>query len=406
VLPVGLLAALRPGTRGTLSAAAALVDPFVMPIALGSPWAPVNALESIVIDDVFGPLTTPRPLTRAQAMRIPAVARARHIVAGTIARVDLRAYRGDDVDPLPRATEPSWLAATDGPLSPLHRMLWTVDDLFFSGWSLWQVTARAAATSGAFPLRMQRVPMGSWQLEPDTGRVLTYQPDALRGGWTLQPAPARSVVLIPGPHEGLLAEGEYTLRHARDLQRSAHNAARFPSAYLGLEQTSGTPLKRHSDDASEVTVDTILADWRNARTNPEGGGVAWLGGVKAHEIGSFDTHLLESGRNAAAVDVARHASIPADLLDATVTESSLKYSTSRDNDRRAIDYGLGLYMGAISARLTQDDVTPHGQRVAFDLERWLEGAAPAPGQPAAAPAPGLSPSPAPGGDPTGVETPQ
>lgn len=404
---MGLLAALRPGIGAAeLTAAAALVDPFVMPVALGSPWAPVSALESVVIEDVFGALAQPRPLSRAQAMRIPAVARARHIVAGTIARIDLRAYRGDDVEPLSRADEPSWLAATDGPLSPFHRMLWTVDDLFHYGWSLWQVTVRAAASTGGFPLRMQRVPMGSWQLEPDTGRVLTYQADPQRpGAWSLQPAPARSVVLIPGPHEGLLAEGEHTLRHARDLQRAAHNAGKHPSAYLGLKQTTGSPLKRRSDDPDETTVDTILADWRNARNNPEGGGVAWLGGVDVVELGTFDAHLLESGRNAAAVDVARHASIPADLIDASVTDTSLHYSTSRDNDRRAIDYGLGLYMGAISSRLTQDDVTPHGQRVAFDLERWLEGAAPAPGQPAAAPAPGLSPAPQ-AGLPAGQETPQ
>jgi hypothetical protein len=70
------------------------------------------------------------------------------------------------------------------------------------------------------------------------------------------------------------------------------------------------------------------------------------------------------------VDVARHASIPSDLIDATVSESSLHYSTSRDNDRRAIDYGFGFYMSAISARHSQDDVTPRGQHIAFDLERW------------------------------------
>jgi glutamate-1-semialdehyde aminotransferase len=37
--------------------------------------------------------------------------------------------------------------------------------------------------------------------------------------------------------------------------------------------------------------------------------VAWLGGVEPVELGSFDAHMLESGRNAAAVDIARHASI-------------------------------------------------------------------------------------------------
>ena len=88
-------------------------------------------------------------------------------------------------------------------------------------------------------------------------------------------------MLIPGAHEGLLAEGAPAVLHARDLQRSAHNAARFPAAYLGLKQTSGQPLKRRSDDANEVTVETILREWQNARLNPEGGGVAWLGGVEA-----------------------------------------------------------------------------------------------------------------------------
>jgi hypothetical protein len=244
----------------------------------------------------------------------------------------------------------------------MHRMLWTVDDLLFYGWSLWQVTARAADSSGGFPLRMQRVPMGQWQLERDTGRVLTYQPDA-RGGWTLQPAPARSVVLIPGPARGAARRWRLDAAARADLERSAHNAARHPSAYLGLKQTSGPPLKRSSDDPAEVTVETILADWRAARNNPEGGGVAWLGGVEPVELGTFAEHMLESGPQRCRRRRRPARSIPADLIDATVSESSLHYSTSRDNDRRFIDYGLGLYMGAISGRLTQDDVTPRGQRV-------------------------------------------
>jgi hypothetical protein len=143
-------------------------------------------------------------------------------------------------------------------------------------------------------------------------------------------------------------------------------------------------------------VESVLRDWKAARLNPDGGGVAWLGGVEAVELGTFAEHLVTQGRNAADVDVARHAYIPADLIDATVPESSLHYSTSRDNDRRAIDYGLGAYMSAISGRLTQDDVTARGQRVAFDLEEWLGGAGAAP-----AGAPGLTTTPA-----TDQETPQ
>lgn len=387
---MGLLAGLRPGIRpAELTAAASLVDPYVMPVAMGSPWAPTSHLASVIRRDILGiGADEPRVLSRADAMRIPAVARSRHIICGTIARIDLAGYRGETR--LTGYDAPSWLTRTDGAVSPLHRMLMTVDDLMFYNWSLWRITDRTA--DGREPLRMDRVPMESWQFEPGTRRVLTLQSDGA-GGWSWQVTPDRDVVLIPGATDGLLDSGQDTLRHAADLETSAHNAARFPSAYLGLKQTTGAPLKRRSDDDTEVTVETIIADWRAARRSPEGGGVAWLGGVEAQELGSFDGHLLESGRNAAAVDVARHASIPADLIDATVTESSLHYSTSRDNDRRFIDYGLGLYMSAISARLSQDDVTPRGQRVAFDLEQWLKGSAPAPGQAPASGAPGLATSP-------------
>jgi hypothetical protein len=387
---VGFLASLRPGLGAAeLTAAASLVDPYLMPVALGSPWAPTSHLASVIVEDLLG-AAAPRALTRAEAMRIPAVARARHIIAGTLARIPLRAYPGESTDPLTGDRAPSWLSRTDGPISPFHRMLMTVDDLLFYNWSLWRITERTA--DERLPLRMARVPMEQWQFEAGTGRVLTLQPDG-SGGWAWKVTPDRDVVLIPGGTGGLLDDGQDTLGHARDLEASAHNAARFPTAYIGLEQTSGPTLKRRSDDPAEVTVETIVNDWRAARRNPEGGGVAWLGGVKPHELGAFDKHLLESGRNAAAVDVARHTSIPADLIDATVTESSLHYSTSRDNDRRFIDYGLGLYMSAISARLSQDDVTPRGQRIAFDLEQWLKGSAPAPGQAPADGAPGLSTSP-------------
>ena len=58
-------------------------------------------------------------MSRGQAMRIPAVSRSRHIIAGTIARIELGAYKGDTR--LESPAEPAWLSRTDGPLSPLGR---------------------------------------------------------------------------------------------------------------------------------------------------------------------------------------------------------------------------------------------------------------------------------------------
>lgn len=378
---MGFLAALRPGIGSAdLTAAAALVAP--PQAGIKSPWAPPAHLATVVWSDIFGKIA-PAPPTRAEAMRVPAVARSRHVICSTIARDPMHFYR--DGEPL---DGPSWLTSTAGSTSAFHRDTWTADDLLFYGWSLWRRVRNTAGDGDGrvFPLEVARVPIEQWHLEPDTGRVLIYKPDG-RGGVHLQPANHTEVILIPGPHEGLLVDGADSVRHAADLQRAAHKTAKHPSAYLGLKQTTGTPLKRRSADPEEVTVETVLADWRTARENPEGGGVAWLGGVEPHEFGTFDAHLLTDGRNAAAVDVARHASIPADLIDATIEGASLQYTTSRDNDRRAIDYGIGFYMGAISARLSLDDVCPRGQRVAFELEEWLKNETPAPGQPATSPAP-------------------
>src|SRR4051794_27829971 len=118
--PVGLFAALRPGIAAAeLTAAAALFDPLAGPVSLGSPWAPDNHLAHVVVQDIPG-ITPPGPPSRAEATRVPAVARARGVVCTPIARIELGAYRGDTR--LDSAAEPSWLHATDGPLSPFHRM--------------------------------------------------------------------------------------------------------------------------------------------------------------------------------------------------------------------------------------------------------------------------------------------
>jgi len=380
---VRLLAALRPGIgTAELTAAAAIVGP--APLGIASPWAPPHHLASVVWADIFGGVV--QPLTRAEAMRVPAVARARHIICSTVARDPLRFYRGGE--PL---DEPSWLDSTTVGVSSFHRDTWTADDLLFYGWSCWRRVRNTApdASGRTFPLEVARVPMESWSLEPDTGRVLLTEPDGA-GGSRLRPARAGEVILIPGPHEGLLVDGADSVRHAADLHRAARKAAKHPSAYLGLElQPGAAPLKKSSADPTEVTAETLVRDWAAAREG-ENGGVAYLGAVKAVELGTFSEHLVIEGRNAAAVDIARHASIPADLIDATVAAASLQYSTSKDNDRRAVDYGIGFYMGAISARLSLDDVCPRGQRAAFDLEEWLKTETPAPGQPAA-PAPGMVP---------------
>lgn len=374
------LRALLPGVRDEDLVAAALVAA-PRPLDVASPWAPTHnlsrVLDGLVLSDVFGPAHRP-PLTREEAMAVPAVARARHILCGTVARIPLRAYRGRQVLEGPAA--PAWINATDGAVPAYHRDLWTADDHLFYGWSCW---SRTNGTDG-FPLRMERIPMGRWSVD-DAGRVLV---DALDGqGPRL--VDQRTVKLLPGPHAGILTEAAASIRHAADLQYAALQAAKTPAAHLALVQTQGIPLPYDSEDPTVVTVKSTVRDWAAARRG-DNGGVAFIPlGLEPRELGTFDAHLLTEGRNAAAVDVARVVSLPADLLDAA-GPSSLTYQTTRDNDQRAVQYGVGLYLSALSAAHTHN-ATPAGTEVRYALEEWLEdptntGAAAAPAAPAPAPA--------------------
>lgn len=364
---MGLLSALRPGIRkADLAAAASIVGAALpvtgAPLQLGSPWQDTSHLASVVWADIFGN-TIPKPVTRAEAMAVPAAARARHIICTTVGRVTIRRYSGDQV--LPGVTPP-W-ERTDTALPPFHTKLWTADDLMWFGWSCWE---RENGADG-YPLRVWRLPMGSWAFD-EQYRVKVDRND----GRGLQYVDQRSVILIPGPHEGLLTFAGESIRHASDLQRAAGRAAKHPAAYLALQQQAGTtPLPKESADPAVLTIGGLVQMWADAREG-ENGGVAYLPpGIEGKELGTFDRHLVLDGRNAAAVDIARHASLPADMVDAT-TEGSLVYQNRVDNDRRGLDYGIGGYMSAISARLSQDDVCPRGTRHAFDVEEWLNANVP------------------------------
>jgi hypothetical protein len=311
-------------------------------------------LTAIVWADIFGETLT--PVTRADAMAVPAMARARHIICGFGARAPLRAYQGEA-----EVEAPSWTYRTDQVtmLPPYHRMLWSLDDVLFGGWSLWAV-ARDAETKVQ---DAARVPFDWWEFDDDgTIKIDDHE------------MPYEDVLLIPGPHEGLLAFGAGAIRHAARLLRAAQVAAETPVPNMELHDEGEIQL-------TQTEQDELIAAWAKARRG-ENGGVAYTSrGVKAIAHGQNDAHLLIDGRNAAAVDIARTASLPAALLDATLDKGSLTYETAEGRNAQALEYGVQLYLDAIAARLSMDDVVPRGTRIGFDLENMtaldVPGSAPA-----------------------------
>lgn len=306
-----------------------------------------STLQQIVWADLEGLDTS--ILTRATAIAIPALARQRHLLCGTIARcplVDMVA--GTAVD---ERLQPGWMTRTDGLVSPYHRMLWTVDDLIFHGWSLWETQRgyRPADEQTGALLNAERVNPDRWEVDEYTGQILV-------DGEPKRPA---EVIAIPGPHEGILNFGSGALKRTIDNLDAAANAARNPSAYLELHYTGDA-------DLTPEQINEHIERWAKARRG-QNGGVAWTNKVlEVKEHGSHEAQLLIDGRNADAVDVSRMVSSPAAMADATNAGASLTYETTEGRNGEFIDYGVGLYMDAIAARLSMDDVVPRGHRTAFD----------------------------------------
>jgi len=306
-------------------------------MAFESPWASPNHLLPITVDDRLAT----GAVTRAYAMRVPAVARARRLIVGTIARLPLYVTTaGERID-----RQPTWLSRTDGPVSPFHRMVWTVDDLLFHGWSLW---ALARDVDGRV-IAADRVPFELWSTD-DNGRVL----------YDGRPVAADEVALIPSLDEGVLITGADAIRHAADLNAAASRAAKTPTANIELHQTGGPPMTNDQ-------IDALVTKWAEARRGMNGGVAYSNQTIEVKEHGSFDAHLLVDGRNAAAVDIGRVMGIPSQMLDAQLPHASMTYQNFQARNTELVDFALAPLMGAIVARLGMDDLVPRGSAVEFDV---------------------------------------
>src|SRR5690554_6253815 len=62
-----------------------------------SPWQDNDVLQRLIVEDLYG--LEHQPVDRAMAMSLPAVARARHILTTTVARMTIKAMTGHAESP-------------------------------------------------------------------------------------------------------------------------------------------------------------------------------------------------------------------------------------------------------------------------------------------------------------------
>lgn len=348
-----------------------------------SPWADDSFLERVVVPDIW-PDAVPRPMTRGEAMQVPAVSRARHLICATVAKLPVLTLTGAT----PTPDQPYWCAGTDGqlgwltedqckryallPQSPFQRMLSTADDLLFYGWSLWLVTR--PYRDGERPHSMVRVPYGLWNVNGD-GDIIDQDGHPFAAGTDSGGDEILAdVLLIEGPHEGVLTFGASSIRAASTLEATAAEVARTPFR-LGVHQTTDATLTREERREVVNNVRSALA---------ENNGILFTNAaLELTEYRLDSSELLVGGRQAAALDVARHMNIPGAMIDAEPTGSTLTYSNPESRNQQWLDYGLSSYTDAIAAALSMDPVVPAGQRTAFDTSSLTTTIAPATGAPTA-----------------------
>lgn len=292
--------------------------------------------------------------TRKDAMSIPAVARCRNLIAGTIADTPLHYYKkstGEEVG------SPLWL---DQP--SLHQpinvtLAWTVDSLIFYGVAYWEVTS-VYAEDGR-PASYEWIP--NTEVTFDTDLYSNYVKTYYVNGKARPMDGVGSLVTFQSFNEGFLNYGGRLLQTALDVHEAARVAAAtpMPSGYI----------KNSGADLPPAEVQGLLAAWKQARKNRS---TAYLTSTLDFQTTSFSPK--EMGYNEQiqnlSTEIARAMNVPAYLLSAE-QNSSMTYANVLDEKKNFYTMSLAPYYTAIEKRLSMNDLSTSGYECRFAVDDSL-----------------------------------
>jgi HK97 family phage portal protein len=271
---------------------------------------------------------------RAAAMSVPAVKRARNIIAGTIATFELRLWQdGRPIAPGTEDVSAAFLRRPQRDRTLAWLLAWTVDDLLFHDVAYWRILERRAG--GIVPAAVCRI-------EP---HKITAQDDAyLVDGKRVR---VEDVIAFAGTGVGGLCNGDAAraILTALALESAAYRYARNPQPQTVL-QNNGAEL----DDAEQEQLLTQFEAGRQNHTTALINGVVDL---KAIGWNARELQLVEA-RQHVALEVARMANLDAAYINAP-TASSIDYTNRQDIRRDLVDVTLRPYLDTISQTLSVDN---------------------------------------------------
>jgi HK97 family phage portal protein len=295
--------------------------------------------------------------TRAQAMSVPAISRARSIICSTIASLPMEQRiksTGERVETARVINQPDPRV----PGSAVYA--WLAEDLLFYGYG-YLMQMDSYAEDGRCRSAERIAPHRVSIITNANGTEITgYRVDGT-------PVPAfgnGSLKVFYGLDEGLLNRAGRTILSAVELEKAALLYAKEPVPMMVLK-SNGTALP-----ADRVTK--LLDAWRTARSTRA---TAFLNAdVELTSLG-FDPEKLQlnAARQYIALECARAVGIPAYFLGADV--NTLTYSNAVSERKSLIDFSLRNIMTAIEERLSQSDFVASNTVIRYDFDDFLRGSA-------------------------------
>jgi hypothetical protein len=299
--------------------------------------------------------------TRQRAMSVPAITRARDLLASICACTPLKMYNEiwnpvdqelEQIDIAPR----SWLRKIDPALPNSTVLAWLFDDLFFTQRAFLAITSRSA---DGFPMSFQRMPSAMVQTQDQTGPVF-FAPSKQITFNGLQ-VDHRDVVQFISPIQGLLYTSPNAVLTSLKLEgarlRSASNS--LPNGVL--RQIGGEPL------SAEELQGLSQAFEQSRMTNT----VAALNEFVTYTETTTDPskQMLVEASEYQALEIARLGNCPPYLLG--VATGSYSYQNSTQARQDLYLFGAKLFMDCIAGTFSQDNVLPRGTYVKYNIDDYL-----------------------------------
>jgi hypothetical protein len=319
-------------------------------------WSPAPFLPG---GTYVGTLGNVARVTRDEALSVVGVKRGRDLLC-SIATLPLET-RGPSSD----LVRSPLLEQIDPTVANVVTLAMTIEDLLFDSVSWWRVTK----TDGAgYPQFARHVDLGAVSMSPPPGYPLHTLPSGMfpdgivwvNGG----PVSGSDMLRFDSPNGPLLAHGARAIRRALKLAQASEMYADDPEARAYWVPREG------ADPADDEQVTEMLDSYAEARrTRAEAYIPAAVERVAISSSSPADLQLVQLQQRSD-LEIANLMGLDPEDLGISTTSRTYANATDRRQDR--LNNVLTPIMKAITDRLSMNDITKRGYRVAFNLNDYMK----------------------------------